>query len=129
MEGTPAVTKIKELRKQWTRETIHTPWEQGKYEMTMYFDEEFPDTPPRCKFSEGFFHPNVYPSGLICIDILDKDRGWDSDKTIKEILEAIQNLLDSPNGNDPANEEAYYLFLEDQLVYENRVREQAKHNN
>jgi len=30
----------------------------------------------QCKFPAGFFHPNIYPSGTVCLSILNEVRGW-----------------------------------------------------
>ena len=29
----------------------------------MIFKDDYPTTPPKCKFEPPLFHPNVYPSG------------------------------------------------------------------
>jgi len=48
-----------------------TPWEGGLYKIRMEFTEDYPSKPPLCKFSPAIFHPNVYPSGRICLSILE----------------------------------------------------------
>ena len=48
------------------------------------------------------FHPNVYPSGKICLSLLDADKAWKPSLTIKHLLIGIQTLLDDPNNSDPA---------------------------
>lgn len=42
----------------------------------MEFSEDYPSKPPKCKFPTGFFHPNIYPSGTVCLSILSEDDGW-----------------------------------------------------
>jgi hypothetical protein len=70
------------------------------------FTEDYPNKPPLCKFKlvngKPLFHPNVYPSGKICLSILDADKGWKPSLTIKHLLVGIQALLDDPNNQDPA---------------------------
>ncbi|KAK7309701.1 hypothetical protein RJT34_06639 [Clitoria ternatea] len=51
-----------------------TDWEGGYFPLTMHFSENYPRRPPNCKFPQGFFHPNVYPSGTVCMPILDEGR-------------------------------------------------------
>ena len=51
---------------------------------------EYPTKPPKCKFVPPLFHPNVYPSGTICLDILDEADNWKPAITVKEILLGIQ---------------------------------------
>jgi ubiquitin-conjugating enzyme E2 I len=48
-----------------------TPWEGGLYKIEMNFTEDYPSKPPQCKFKPVIFHPNVYPSGRICLSILE----------------------------------------------------------
>ncbi|MCD7455007.1 SUMO-conjugating enzyme sce1 [Datura stramonium] len=73
--------------------------------------------PPKCKFPPGFFHPNVYPSGTVCLSILNEDSGWRPAITVKQILVGIQDLLDQPNPADPAQTEGYHMFIQDSLEY------------
>lgn len=47
----------------------------------------------RCALSanpQGFFHPNIYPSGTVCLSILNEDEGWKPCITVKQILLGIQ---------------------------------------
>ena len=30
--------------------------------------------PPKCKFEPPIFHPNIYPSGTVCLSLLDADK-------------------------------------------------------
>eukprot|EP00897_Mesotaenium_endlicherianum_P004879 jgi/Mesen1/4419/ME000225S03404 len=55
-----------------------------------------------------------------------KKGGWRPAITVKQILVGIQELLDGPNPNDPAQTEAYHLFIQDREEYNKRVRQQAK---
>ncbi|KPM08424.1 SUMO-conjugating enzyme UBC9-like protein [Sarcoptes scabiei] len=87
-----------------------TPWENGLYKLRMIFKDDYPMTPPKCKFEPALFHPNVYPSGTVCLSILDEEKDWRSSITIKQILLGIQELLNEPNIKDPAQAEAYSLY-------------------
>jgi len=72
------------------------------------------------------FHPNVYPSGKICLSLLDPEKAWRPSLTIKQLLLGIQTLLDDPNNADPAQEEPYRAFKEDKDGrYKKRVKEQV----
>lgn len=74
------------------------------------------------------FHPNVYPSGTICLSILNEDDGWRPAITIKQLLLGVQELLDNPNPNSPAQREAIEVFLSNKAEYRKRVRAQALKN-
>lgn len=49
---------------------LQTDWEGGHYPLTIYFSEDYPSQPPKCMLPKGFFHINVYPSGDVCLSIL-----------------------------------------------------------
>mmetsp|Transcript_15974 Transcript_15974/g.40662 ORF Transcript_15974/g.40662 Transcript_15974/m.40662 type:complete len:99 (-) Transcript_15974:74-370(-) len=91
----------------------------------MEFPEEYPSKPPKCKFVPPLYHPNVYPSGTICLSILNEDDGWRPAITIKQLLLGIQELLTTPNPNSPAQREAYETFEKNQKLYKQKIREQA----
>lgn len=101
-----------------------TPWEGGLYRLTMKFSHNYPSQPPQCKFIKPLFHPNIFPSGTVCLSILGSD--WKPAITIKQILIGIQELLNDPNPKSPANEEAYKTFRSNVKAYEERVRKQVK---
>jgi ubiquitin-conjugating enzyme E2 I len=102
-----------------------TDWHGGYYPLTMEFSEDYPSKPPKCKFPEKFFHPNIYPSGTVCLSILNEDDGWRPSITLKQILLGIQELLSTPNSASPAQSEAYMMFTTDEKQYKIRVRQQA----
>eukprot|EP01134_Creolimax_fragrantissima_P000437 CFRG0437T1 len=103
-----------------------TNWEGGLYKLTVTFTEDYPSAPPKCQFDPPIFHPNVFPSGTVCLSILDAEKDWRPAITLKQILGGIQNLLNEPNINDPAQADAYNCFLRDKADYEKKVRAQAQ---
>ena len=46
--------------------------------------------------------------------------------TLKQILLGIQDLLDNPNNNDPAQSEASVMLRENPEAYNKKILEQAK---
>ena len=58
--------------------------------MTMEFTEDYPSKPPKCKFTPPLFHPNIYPSGTVCLSILNEDEDWRPGITVKQMLIGIQ---------------------------------------
>uniref|UniRef100_A0A7S3NHG5 SUMO-conjugating enzyme UBC9 n=1 Tax=Aureoumbra lagunensis TaxID=44058 RepID=A0A7S3NHG5_9STRA len=105
-----------------------TDWENGVYRVRMEFTEDYPSKPPKCKFTPPLFHPNVYPSGTICLSILNEDQDWRPAITIKQMLLGIQDLLDTPNPRSPAQDAAYKLFINDKNAYSQRIRQEARKN-
>ena len=47
-----------------------TPFEDGTFKLILQFDETYPTKPPSVKFVGPMFHPNVYNTGELCLDIL-----------------------------------------------------------
>jgi ubiquitin-conjugating enzyme E2 I len=80
------------------------------------------------KFVPPLFHPNVYPSGTVCLSILNEEEGWKPAINIKEILLGIQSLLDEPNPESPAQADAFNLFKKDKAAYERKVKQIVKEN-
>ncbi|TPX12249.1 uncharacterized protein E0L32_007135 [Thyridium curvatum] len=97
-----------------------TIWEGGLFKLTMVF--------PDGKFVPPLFHPNVYPSGTVCLSILNEDEAWKPAITIKQILLGVQDLLNDPNPESPAQAEAYNLFKKDKAEYEKRIRRVVREN-
>eukprot|EP00286_Rhodomonas_abbreviata_P010743 CAMPEP_0181317594 /NCGR_PEP_ID=MMETSP1101-20121128/16554_1 /TAXON_ID=46948 /ORGANISM="Rhodomonas abbreviata, Strain Caron Lab Isolate" /LENGTH=161 /DNA_ID=CAMNT_0023425003 /DNA_START=34 /DNA_END=519 /DNA_ORIENTATION=+ len=106
----------------------NTLWAGGLFEISMEFSEDYPHKPPKCRFPAGFFHPNVYPSGTVCLSILNEEEAWKPGITIKQILLGIQDLLDSPNPLSPAQQDAYHIFTTSKSEYERRVRKVVQEN-
>ena len=52
----------------------------GVYRLTMEFTEDYPNKPPKCKFNPVLFHPNIYPSGTVCLSILNEDEDWRTER-------------------------------------------------
>ena len=65
-----------------------TLWEPGLYHLKMYFKDDYPSTPPKCRFEPPLFHPNVYPSGTVCLSLLDEEKDWRPAVTIKQVRPA-----------------------------------------
>ncbi len=98
-----------------------TPFEDGTFRLLMQFDEQYPNKPPQVKFTSRMFHPNVYASGELCLDIL--QNRWSPTYDVGAILTSVQSLLNDPNTSSPANVEASNLFKEHKREYHKRVRE------
>lgn len=66
------------------------------------------------------FHPNVYASGELCLDIL--QNRWSPTYDVSAILTSVQSLLNDPNSSSPANVEAAQLWKENRKEYVRRVK-------
>jgi ubiquitin-conjugating enzyme E2 A len=101
-----------------------TPWEGGVFSLRMTFPETYPDKPPKVRFTTDIFHPNVYPDGSLCLDVI-QDK-WSPIYSASTILTSIQSLLTDPNPASPANPEAAQLYQKDRKAYNRRVRRCAE---
>jgi len=107
---------------------VGTNWESGVFNLVMEFSDDYPAKPPKCRFVPPLFHPNVYPSGTVCLSILNEEEDWKPSITIKQIVIGIQELLDNPNPNSPAQADAYHLYVQNRNEYSKRIRKQAAEN-
>uniref|UniRef100_A0A7S3FT38 UBC core domain-containing protein n=1 Tax=Strombidium rassoulzadegani TaxID=1082188 RepID=A0A7S3FT38_9SPIT len=99
-----------------------TIWEGGVFKLKIKFPPNYPVEPPKVKFLTQMFHPNIYSSGEICLDILEKDK-WSSLYNPVSLLQSLQSLLTDPNCTSPANKEASGLYQADRVKYLKKVRE------
>ena len=68
----------------------------------------------------------MFPSGKVCLSILNEEKDWVPTITIKDVLRGIQDLLNNPNLLDPAQREAHIMCKENLEAYTNTVRRLAK---
>ncbi|KAK4948867.1 Ubiquitin-conjugating enzyme E2 15 [Elasticomyces elasticus] len=105
----------------------------GFFKAKLAFPPTYPHMPPSMTFTTPLFHPNIYPTGSVCISILhppeDDKYGyesaaerWSPVQTPESILLSVISMLGSPNDESPANPEAGRLWREDKKEYRKRVR-------
>ncbi|EAA32114.1 putative ubiquitin-conjugating enzyme ubcP3 [Neurospora crassa] len=110
-----------------------TPFEGGVFPAELKFPNDYPHMPPTMKFLGDIFHPNVYPSGLVCISILHPpgddpnhyetaSERWSPIQSVEKILLSVMSMLAEPNDESPANVEAAKMWREKRSEYEARVK-------
>merc|ERR1719217_1254564 len=98
-----------------------TPYEGGVFSVRLVLGAEFPTQPPRAFFLTKIFHPNIAPSGDVCVNTLKRD--WDPQNwSIGHILQVIRCLLIVPFPESALNEEAGKLFMESYEEYADHAR-------
>uniref|UniRef100_A0A060SVX7 Ubiquitin-conjugating enzyme E2 2 n=1 Tax=Blastobotrys adeninivorans TaxID=409370 RepID=A0A060SVX7_BLAAD len=103
-----------------------TPFEDGTFRLVLQFDEQYPNKPPSVRFLSEMFHPNVYASGELCLDIL--QNRWSPTYDVAAILTSVQSLLNDPNTSSPANVEAANLYRDHRSQYSKRVRQTVENS-
>lgn len=97
-----------------------SPYQGGLFFLDINFGNDYPFTPPRCKFRTRVYHPNINSNGSICLDIL-KDN-WSPALTIRSVLLSICSLLTDPNPDDPLVPEIAELYVTNRDQYEQEAR-------
>jgi ubiquitin-protein ligase len=99
----------------------NTAWKGGVVRLILEFTEDYPETPPKIKFRNScFYHPNVYVSGELCLDIL--QNRWSPVYTVTSLLSSIQSLLSDPNSFSPANVSIAQLFTKNLYKYNREIQ-------
>jgi len=99
-----------------------TIFEGGIFKCRLEFTKEYPTKPPKFKFIDNLFHPNIYQNGDVCISILhegvdiygyeDISERWNPSHSVNSILMSILSILAAPNFESPANVDASKLWQE-----------------
>ncbi|KAL2173433.1 ubiquitin-conjugating enzyme/RWD-like protein [Thermothelomyces heterothallicus CBS 202.75] len=110
----------------------------GNFRAHLIFPPTYPLMPPKMVFQAPIpFHPNIYPSGELCISILhppEEDKygyesaseRWSPVQTPETILLSVISLFEDPNDESPANVEAARLLREEREGKSKEFRRQCR---
>ncbi|MCJ1453984.1 Ubiquitin-conjugating enzyme E2 7 [Mycoblastus sanguinarius] len=111
-----------------------TPFEGGIFPAELKFPKDYPLNPPSMRFLGEVWHPNVYPTGLVCISILHApgddphhyekaSERWSPIQSVEKILISVMSMLAEPNDESPANIEAAKMWRDRREEFERVVRD------
>ena len=101
-----------------------TPYEGGRWTMSITFPERYPMKPPVIRFMTQVAHPNVGEDGQICLDIL--DNRWSPALTVAKTLLSISSLLMDPNPSSPMRGDLADMYHADRDEYTRYIEEETK---
>lgn len=111
-----------------------TVFDNLSFKMTITFSTQYPFKAPQVKFLNHCFHPNISPTGDICLDILkvrsycsaeknappyfflirfsifEPQDSWSALYDVRTILLSIQSLLGEPNLDSPLDSQAAKMW-------------------
>ncbi|BEI82407.1 hypothetical protein CcaverHIS002_0302750 [Cutaneotrichosporon cavernicola] len=114
-----------------------TPYEGGVFAAKLTFPPDYPLNPFKMVFDPPLLHPNIYPSGAVCISILhppgddplryeSASERWSPVQGVRSVLLSVLSMLAEPNIESGADVECCKLYRENKPEFERRVREQVR---
>lgn len=118
----------------WTFTLIGPPetfYEGGIFNGTIEFPKEYPNKPPKLRFKNKMYHPNIFPDGNVCISILHEgvdqwgyesvNERWNPSQSVSTVLMSILSILGYPNFDSPADVDASKEWKESVNTYKKKI--------
>ena len=103
-----------------------TPYHGFKLTLNITSGDNFPFSAPQVCFTANIWHPNVGPSGNICLDTLQSN--WTPALKLSAVLLSISSLLNDSNPASPLNGEAARQYTSNREEYNRKVIEVCSQN-
>ncbi len=98
-----------------------TPYENGKFQLSVIFPETYPFKPPKFRFNTQIFHPNIDFDGHLSIGILNQLGTYNPAVSIRSVMREIISVLEDPDPKYSLCPEAAYLFSRDQRFFREKA--------
>lgn len=110
-----------------------TPYSGGIFQLEVNIPDQYPFEPPRITFQTPVYHPNIDDKGRICMDLLNMPPkgSWKPTIGLKNLLDAVQCLLENPNPEDPLMADIAEEYKFNRQEFERKARnltERMKNN-
>lgn len=92
------------------------PYKNHGFKLQMEFPVEYPFKPPKLHFKTKIYHLNVDEKGQVCIPIISTEQ-WKPATKIKQVLQAVINLLCDPVTENPLRAELGEEYIKDKKKY------------
>lgn len=99
--------------------TKGTPYEGGKFNISIKLNDDYPFSPPIIKFLTKIYHPNInHITGNICLNILHFN-SWSPAMSLYKVLLSVLSILDidSINPDDPLMKEIADIYKKDKIEF------------
>lgn len=103
-----------------------SPYENAVYEISILVSGKYPFEAPKVTFhsSSRPWHPNVSSAtGYICVSVLSQ---WQPTTSLKDILLALQVLLQCPNWDDPQDQQVQLMYRQDPEAFLKKAKNWAE---
>eukprot|EP00300_Choanocystis_sp_HF-7_P027127 c32199_g1_i1.p1 GENE.c32199_g1_i1~~c32199_g1_i1.p1 ORF type:complete len:165 (+),score=36.96 c32199_g1_i1:68-496(+) len=98
-----------------------TAYAGGRFLVNVVFPSDYPFKPMEITFKTKMYHPNVNSSGGLCLDII--KNAWSPARTLAKVLDALHDLLITPNCDDPLDAAAAAEYVSDRAGFDVKAAE------